>query len=459
MSQGNAEAETTTAAGKEQPKRLTRAAAVAGEAKVSFGPPLRAKKRRSAAAAVSEDDALESAPYPTAAGAGEEEEGGPLAATPTSAPSGSQVKRRRVSSAEAAAAAAAKSAAAAPAAATAPAAAAAHAPVLAEATAQAALEPLPDDDGDDGDDGDDEGTGFAIRPATAAELAAAKGAAEAAAGAVAAKQAAAKAAAAAKAEAAERPTAWLDQAAAAGAAGAVALPSPVAHYYVQSNLRGEGTVPDMAAAGAGEVVDFTVNKSGRHSHFVGKFISDFRSERQLGVGGYGEVLLGTAVVNGEGPYVRLVRKRIKADPGQGLDEKLLLKMCLNSGSIWLYLNSKVPGAAVELMGARYIPSRAKEAAAVDYYMEYSGEEAVSLDKDMGFWVPTAAGSGSPGLVRPSSGPKRLSWVRVRARMRSICTGLRGIHEVGVVHRDVKPANLLLTDGPDGDEVSRGNEWA
>ena len=229
------------------------------------------------------------------------------------------------------------------------------------------------------------------------------------------------------------------------------------HHEIQSGVLGEGTLAAIAAALEGEVIDFTRGKSLDHSHFVGRFVSDFRAEKQLGIGGYGEVLLGTAVVGGVGQYMRLVRKRIEANVEQGVDLKLLLRMCLNSGSIWLHLDSKVPDAAVGLIGARYSPPRGKEPAAVDYYMEYSGEAALSLDKDMGFWVPTAAGvAGSPELVRPNSGPKQLSWVRVRARMRSICKALRGLHAWRVVHRDVKPANLLLIAGPDRDEV-RGKD--
>ena len=67
--------------------------------------------------------------------------------------------------------------------------------------------------------------------------------------------------------------------------------------------------------------------------------------------------------------------------------------------------------------------------------------AMEREDDSGVFVPRAQRAPPPALLAALNAPERLD--RVRETLRHVCLGLGALHGRGLVHRDLKPTNVLV----------------
>lgn len=133
--------------------------------------------------------------------------------------------------------------------------------------------------------------------------------------------------------------------------------------------------------------------------------------RQIGQGNFGEVYLGRDVIHGD--VAVKVMRQLPGEPDAG----------------WAARKQRMIEEGQRLVQATHL-----HVVTVHYLTESEGEDAVHL-------VMELCSGGS--LQAPfDAGPLRLSEVKTYATQ--VCLGLEALHNRGMLHRDIKPGNILLS---------------
>ncbi|CAI5522338.1 unnamed protein product [Closterium sp. Naga37s-1] len=169
--------------------------------------------------------------------------------------------------------------------------------------------------------------------------------------------------------------------------------------------------------------------------------SEVKVGRQLGHGNFGVVYEAT-VAGPRGQPQRVVVKRKAA--GAGADEMQDVELFMNHR-----LQRTVPGVAAKFLGTMEVQPGNKLQEGVWLVWQHQGDSTLDRHlKDRQYPAPLAAVLlGVQGDASGWSEEQRMwvEWQVAQTVMRQILSNLRALHHAGVVHRDVKPANLVVDE--------------
>ncbi|CAI5466006.1 unnamed protein product [Closterium sp. Yama58-4] len=169
--------------------------------------------------------------------------------------------------------------------------------------------------------------------------------------------------------------------------------------------------------------------------------SEVKVGRQLGHGNFGVVYEAT-VAGPRGQPQRVVVKRKAA--GAGADEMQDVELFMNHR-----LQRTVPGVAAKFLGTMEVQPGNKLQEGVWLVWQHQGDSTLDRHlKDSQYPAPLAAMVlGVQGDASGWSEEQRMwvEWEVAQTVMRQILSNLRALHHAGVVHRDVKPANLVVDE--------------
>jgi len=149
------------------------------------------------------------------------------------------------------------------------------------------------------------------------------------------------------------------------------------------------------------------------------FERDFQLERKLGAGGFGDVHLATRRLDGR----QVAVKELRVDAGAGKDKLAALK-----SEVAIMRACEHP-CLLHLFAVFWARDNSKVLLAVQYAPGGTLFE----------WIERVERQG----LRETGGPSTLPEVHQRRIARDLLSGLSHMHSRGVMHRDVKPENILF----------------
>lgn len=161
---------------------------------------------------------------------------------------------------------------------------------------------------------------------------------------------------------------------------------------------------------------------------------DFVLRKKLGEGGFGACYLGT----------------LAADPKR----QVVIKRAKEFGDVEMWMNERVrracPDVCANFLGAfkEVKPGKAGKAGGEEeiwLVWDYEGDSTfadVLMDRDFPYNIEEAVLGKSKVPVDAPRGPEREQAV-ARELMRCILTGVKQLHSIGIVHRDMKPENMIF----------------
>lgn len=163
-------------------------------------------------------------------------------------------------------------------------------------------------------------------------------------------------------------------------------------------------------------------------------------------GSKNDLILGKKI--GEGAYGTVYKASYKR-PAAGKDEALVVKRANEFGAVEIWMNERVrracPGSCADFIYG-FLESSTKSKGNGEFWLvwRFEGENTLAdllASKDFPYNVESAV-VGPKASTLPRGARRETEIIRVL--MAQLLTALNGLHGVGIVHRDIKPQNIIFS---------------
>eukprot|EP00271_Cylindrocystis_brebissonii_P011127 TRINITY_DN2790_c0_g1_i1.p1 TRINITY_DN2790_c0_g1~~TRINITY_DN2790_c0_g1_i1.p1 ORF type:complete len:643 (-),score=121.23 TRINITY_DN2790_c0_g1_i1:904-2832(-) len=155
---------------------------------------------------------------------------------------------------------------------------------------------------------------------------------------------------------------------------------------------------------------------------------------------------------GEGAYGSVYKAKYAKPPPGKENEVLVVKRANQFGAVEVWMNERVrracPSSCADFVHGFLESSGRNKAAEFWLVWRFEGDSTLAdlmMSKDFPYNMESAV-LGSKGAKPPRGAARSKDLLLIRALMVQILTALNNLHAVGIVHRDIKPQNIIFSQG-------------